>query len=158
MSGSRSPVVVGIDGTQSSVAALRWAAAEAERRASELLVVLPASRSRQPAGDSLAWSREQALSRLDSCLRAAFAGHPPVRVHALCDRREPVRALLAHSSMAALLVLAAANDPGQPQASGTVAHECLGRAHCPVVVVLTSRGAAASAPAGSVLLTDVAAS
>jgi len=143
MSGARLPVVVGVDTTEQSVPALRWAAFEALQRDTELVAVhafgspwpsapyAPAHASLSPDG-----AARQAILRLDQCLRAAFAGRPPVPVRTVCDARRPVPALLEHGKGAALLVLGARADLARGGATlGPIARDCLRHAPCPVVLL-----------------------
>jgi nucleotide-binding universal stress UspA family protein len=143
MSAGRLPIVVGVDGTDRSVTALRWASFEALQRDTALVAVhafgppwqsapyAPAHASLSP--DSAAG---QARALLDECLREAFGDQPPVPVRAECDPRRPVPALLDHGSRAAMLVLAARPDPLRGGAAfGAVARDCLQHAPCPVVLL-----------------------
>jgi nucleotide-binding universal stress UspA family protein len=141
------PVVVGVDGSQQSVRALRWAAFEALHRHAELVAVHAYGRRRSsPHRAAGAPPDAQAAARLDTCLRAAFADRPPVTVRPVCDSRGPVPALLAHSEGAALLVLTARPHPSRRGAAqGTVVRRCLYTATCPVVVMLTPASVAMAA-------------
>jgi nucleotide-binding universal stress UspA family protein len=143
MPAARLPVVVGVDTTDESVPALRWAAFEALQRDTELVAVhafgapwpaapyAPAHVSLSP--DSAA---EQATVRLDRCVQTAFGGHPPVPVRTVCDGRRPVPALLDHGAKAALLVLSARPDLIRGGATlGPIARDCLRHAPCPVVLL-----------------------
>jgi hypothetical protein len=81
------PIVVGVDGTERSVTALRWASFEALQRDTELVALHAFGRPWQsapyapahlsPSPDSAAG---QALALLDGCLRAAFGDRAPVPV------------------------------------------------------------------------------
>jgi len=146
MSAARRPVVVGVDGTEQSVAALRWAAFEALQRDAELVAVhafgspwqsapyAPAQVTLPP--DSAAGC---AVASLDRCVHQAFGDHPPVPVRKVCDSRRPVPALLDHGKGAALLVLSARPDPVRGGASlGPIARDCLRNAPCPVVLLPTT--------------------
>jgi nucleotide-binding universal stress UspA family protein len=143
MSGTRLPVVVGVDMTEQSVPALRWAAFEALQRDTELMAVYaygplwesapyaPAHAS--PSPDVAA---KQARERLGECVTTAFGGHPPVPVREVCDQRRPVPALLEYGKGAALLVLGARPDPVRGGAMlGPIARDCLRHAPCPVVLL-----------------------
>jgi nucleotide-binding universal stress UspA family protein len=140
---ARIPIVVGVDATERSVPALRWASFEALQRDTALVAVhafgqpwpsapyAPAHVSLSP--DSAA---RQAQALLDECLREAFGDRPPVPVRAECDPRRPVPALLDYGSSAAMLVLAARPDPLWGGAAiGPVARDCLQHAPCPVVLL-----------------------
>jgi nucleotide-binding universal stress UspA family protein len=147
---ARPPVVVGVDGTDQAIPALRWGAFEALRRDTELVALHAFGSSWQvapyaPAHVSLApdSAARRAVARLDRCVRTAFGGHPPVPVRTVCDSRRPVPALLDHGKRAALLVLGAQTDPVSGGATlGPIARDCLRRAPCPVVLLPTNSDAA----------------
>jgi nucleotide-binding universal stress UspA family protein len=139
-------VVVGVDGTERSVDALRCAAVEAGRRGCHLLAVLafgdaPLTAPYAPvpalcAADPPA----SAAERLDLVVRAAFGGLPPVPVRAVCDPRPPVPALLTHAAGADLLVLATSPEPDRPTGrgsytTGSTALDCVRHAPCPVLLL-----------------------
>jgi nucleotide-binding universal stress UspA family protein len=80
-------VVVGVDGTPRTVAALRWAASEALRRDAELVavhawgsMVRPASYAPVGASASPDECASQAAEVLAAAVRTAFCAAPPVRV------------------------------------------------------------------------------
>src|SRR5260370_14742074 len=136
-------VVVGVDGTERSVVALRWAAFEALKRDAELVAVHAFGAHGQlapyaPAHVSLAADSEaaQAVKRLDGCIMTAFGHYPPVPVRTVCDSRRPVPALLDHGKGAALLVLAGRPDPFQRgTVLGSIAVDCLRHAPWPIVLL-----------------------
>jgi nucleotide-binding universal stress UspA family protein len=153
---ARRPVVVGVDGTDQSVPALRWAAFEALQRDTELVAVhafgspwqsapyAPAHISLSPDG-----AAGQAVALLDRCLGEAFGDRPPVPVRKVCDSRRPVPALLDHGKSAALLVLSARPDPARGGATlGPIARDCLRNAPCPVVLLPTTADIPATSRAG----------
>ena len=140
---ARIPIVVGVDATERSVPALRWASFEALQRDTELVAVHAFGQPGQSApyapaqvpmsADSAAG---QAVATLDRCLREAFGSRPPVPVRKVCDPRRPVPALLEHGRGAAMLVLAARPDAIRGGATlGPVARDCLRHAPCPVVLL-----------------------
>jgi nucleotide-binding universal stress UspA family protein len=143
MPAARLPIVVGVDATERSVSALRWASFEALQRDTELVAVHAfgepwRSAPYAPAHVSVSADSAagQAMARLDECLRAAFGDRPPVPVRKVCDSRRPVPALLDHGKGAALLVLAARPDAVRGGATlGPVARDCLRHAPCPVVLL-----------------------
>jgi nucleotide-binding universal stress UspA family protein len=143
MYGSSKPViVVGVSGSVASAAALRWAAAEARRRGARLVAVrawVPA----QPAFYAVpahhhdaADERHTATSDLARTLRAVFGAKPPPGLFTEVAEGTPERVLTERSAGAELLVLGSTSAPtvaGRPV--GPVIRSCLGRAHCPVVVI-----------------------
>jgi len=155
-------IVVGVDGTARTVAALRWAATEALRRDAELYAVhawgdalRPASYA--PVGDHATPEKcaRRAAARLAEAVHAAFGATPPVPVREVVDDRAAVPALLDHARDAELLVVttraAGAGRPGESGLSSTTLC-CLRQAPCPVVVLPTAAeqvqpvGAGAAAP------------
>ncbi|WP_327673617.1 universal stress protein [Kitasatospora sp. NBC_00458] len=143
------PVVVGVDGSPESLAALDWAADEASRRAAPLRLVHAwpspvtplsvlgtADLERQQADVVL---REAELRARERCRDSVVTA-----VHLPGDA---VRALLAEADGAGLLVL---GSRGLGVVTGflvgSVSHRVLGRAACPVVLV--RRGEAAAGPDG----------
>jgi nucleotide-binding universal stress UspA family protein len=133
-------VVVGVDGSPRTVAALRWAATEALRRDAELHAVLawgdtyrPASYAPVTDAGTPAECARRAGERLAEAVRAAFGAAPPVPVHELVDERAPVPALLGHARDADLLVLATRGAAGNGPGSITMA--CLRQPPCAVVVL-----------------------
>lgn len=131
-------VVVGIDGSASSVDALRWAAREAKAREAELhvvhawrLQVMSASPWVAAAPDDI-----EALSRqvLDRAL--ADPALDGVRASGHLDHGGPGRALVERSDGATLVVV---GSRGQGRVSslllGSVTRQLLHHAACPVVVI-----------------------
>jgi nucleotide-binding universal stress UspA family protein len=146
-------IMVGVDGSPASMAALRWASVEARLRDMRLHIVYV--RDRKPAvSPHYAWpgasrgaagcaGRESALRALiDDALGSA--ARPAVQLE-FADGL-PARVLLDRAAGAAMLVLGStrsggldAAPVGKPAAPlGPVARDCLRAALCPVVIV-TSR-------------------
>lgn len=133
-------VVVGVDGSPRTVAALRWAATEALRRDAELHAVLaygdacrPASYAPVVAAATPQECVRRAGERLAGAVLSAFGGSPPVPVRELVDEREPVPALLDHARGADLLVLATRG--AGPDSPGSITMSCLRQPPCAVVVL-----------------------
>ncbi|WP_405686933.1 universal stress protein [Streptomyces sp. NBC_00057] len=135
------PVVVGVDGSQGSLRALDWAAAEAARSGLPLRVVhaslweryegiRPASDTERPTEQVLAEHLVAAAQE-----RAQRLG-PEVRAVASVQPEDPVAALVRESHEAALVVL---GSRGRGRIAGmllgSVSLSLAGRSHCPVVVV-----------------------
>jgi len=155
-------VVVGVDGTARTVAALRWAAAEALRRDAVLYAVhawgntlRPASYAPvadQPTPEECA---RKAAARLAETVHAAFGASPPVPVREVVDDRAVVPALLDHARDAELLVVATRSGGGPPGSQpgesgpGSTTLSCLRQAPCPVVVLPTAADRAEPVGAGA---------
>jgi nucleotide-binding universal stress UspA family protein len=160
-------IVVGVNGSTASLAALRWAAGEAALRRASLLVVYVWDRTRRVAPYATLGGRptpgeerSTARARLASALRTAFGPTPPACLSSEVAEGLVARVLLDRAADADLLVLGAtapaitsppAGRGGGPTA-GPVARACLSRAVCPVVIVstaVTGGGGEAPPPAGS---------
>jgi nucleotide-binding universal stress UspA family protein len=133
-------IVVGVDGSAGSVAALRWACREASLRGAEVHAV----HVREEHCHSLASYAVPALSADDEVsivisdlVRTAQADQAPgvlVRVEEIDGLA--ARVLLDRCAGADMLVLGNAGDePGELRSAGPVIRACLRRASCPVVVI-----------------------
>ena len=133
-------IVVGVDGSVESVAALRWACREASLRGAEVHAV----HVREEHCHGLAsYARpalptaENASIDVDDLVRSVQAGQAPeveVRVEEVDGLA--ARILLDRCVGADMLVLGTAGDtPGALRSAGPVIRACLRRAPCPVVVI-----------------------
>lgn len=135
-------IVVGVSGSAASVAALRWAAAEAGRRNALLRVVrswqVPERAPYAPCGGQLRVTQLRAIARreLADAVSSIFASGAPANIETAFTEGCPERTLIDQSLDADLLVLGAhpAPSPSEPSV-GPVVRVCLGRAYCPVVVI-----------------------
>lgn len=150
-------VVVGVDGTARTVAALRWAATEAMRQDAELhavhawgSVLRPASYAPVADYSTPDECARRAAARLAETVHAAFGAAPPVPVREVVDDRAVVPALLDHARGAELLVIATRPGSGRPGESGpgSITLSCLRQAPCPVVVLPTDTDEAQPVGAG----------
>jgi nucleotide-binding universal stress UspA family protein len=136
-------IVVGVDGSAESVAALRWACREASLRAAEVLAVLalesachqvasyavPAPR---PSGGSWGAARDV----LRRAVNEALDLFPGVRVRTEIAEGLAARVLLDQAADADMLVLGrTSNGPDPYRAAGPVIRACLRAARCPVVII-----------------------
>jgi nucleotide-binding universal stress UspA family protein len=139
-------IVVGVDGSAASDAAVRWAVREARlRHATVHLISAYHSDPRQraqyvpPSLTAPQEERSAAEARVAAAMKLARRYLPARQLTAEAPDEPPARALLDRTAHAELLVLGTtrpAPQPGQPpQAMGPVARPCLRLAHCPVVVV-----------------------
>jgi len=133
-------IVVGVDGSVESVAALRWACREASLRGAEVHAV----HVREEQCHSFASYAVPALSTeddvsidIDDLVSSVQADHAPgVKVRAEEVDGLAARVLLDRCAGADMLVLGTSSDvPGAVRSAGPVIRACLRRATCPVVVI-----------------------
>lgn len=150
-----SGIVVGVDGSAESHAALRWAVEEARFRATSVEAVyvyehtpswlaygyaegIPVYSPEPPADP--ATQQEAARGRAQRLLDEAVASlgrvdDVPISTVAIEDRR-PARALVEHSKRADMLVVGSRGRGGFAELLlGSVSHQCANHAACPVVIV-----------------------
>lgn len=129
-------IVVGVDGSPSSMRALAWAASEAELRGTALLVV-HVDFARQEALEALApnmLSMEQSV--LDRAVAEARSLAPGVAVTGLICDPPAAKALIAASEGAEVLVVGSRGLSGIKEMwLGSVSSECAHHALCPVMIV-----------------------
>ncbi|MBY8850892.1 universal stress protein [Saccharothrix longispora] len=123
------PVVVGIDGSEEALGAVRWAAGEAARLHAPLRLVHVRPR---PAPHSDRWDHEVDERGLRWLERAAREVPPGVEVGTELVRGRPAPVLTARTHHARLVVLGARPDG---VATGAVLVPVVAHAACPVVVV-----------------------
>jgi nucleotide-binding universal stress UspA family protein len=144
------PIVVGVDGSDASAAALAWAAEEARLRSVPLVAVfawsfIPAQPIGDPgmlavpAGDlagQLEAESEAARVILGEAVSEALAAEPGVEVEQRLVEGDPGDALVAASESAALVVVGSHGRSGLKAALlGSVSRHVASHAACPVVVV-----------------------
>ena len=136
-------IVVGVDGSAESVAALKWACREASLRPGEVHAVLALeSACHQVASYAVPAPRQPNASGgaarevLHRTVREAASLYPGVKVRTEITEGLAARVLLDHANDADLLVLGR-TVPGQEDFRGTgpVIRACLRAATCPVVVI-----------------------
>ena len=138
--------VVGVDGSEESRAALRWAADQAVAQGARLDVVcawelpfsgLATSYSPEPAG--LPDSREvarRAENVLDQTLREALEGDTSVDIERVVEAGDPAAVLLRRSEGADLLVVGSRGHGGfSRMLVGSVSEKCVRYATCSVAVI-----------------------
>lgn len=140
-------IVVGVDGSAASAAAVRWAVREARLRGATVRLVCAYHSDARLRAPYASWSRAHedepavaAKALLDRAAELAIDHLPAGRLITDLVNEPPARALLDRAAGAEMLVLGTsrpADPPGPPPlALGPVARACLFRAPCPVVVVV----------------------
>jgi nucleotide-binding universal stress UspA family protein len=131
-------IVVGVDGSAESAAALRWACREASLRGAEVHAV----HAREAPCHSMASYAVPAQGRphdvdVDVMWRSVISDQlPGVQVRTEVADGLAARILLERCEEADMLVLGTASDtPGGLRSAGPVIRACLRRAPCPVVVI-----------------------
>jgi nucleotide-binding universal stress UspA family protein len=156
-------IVVGVDGSADSRAALRWAVDEARRRDADVAAVYvyglteehnpflaayssfaSGSSAKQAAGDAQRWreERQEELQRqADGVLASIVRDEVPADTDVKVERSalpggRPARALLDEASDCSLLVIGARGRGGfKGLRLGAVAEKCVRHADCSVIVV-----------------------
>jgi nucleotide-binding universal stress UspA family protein len=136
-------ILVGVDGSPASDAAIAWAVAEARLRGTGLQFLtayrFPLAFAGTGANPSLAAPDEQrdAEQILDAAIRDAGSALDGMDVERrVVPGEAPGHALVDASEHAELLVLGVRGRGGLSGiALGSVSRHCVGRAHCPVVIV-----------------------
>jgi nucleotide-binding universal stress UspA family protein len=143
-------IVVGVDGSPPSLAALRFAAEEAELRNAQLVAVhawtfvSPAAivdPGMIPVPDldyvgQLDAERDAAQAELDSAIAAAFPSGPPVELEARIVEDVAADALVREGEGADLVVVGSSGKSGLKSALlGSVSRHVVSHARCPVIVV-----------------------
>jgi nucleotide-binding universal stress UspA family protein len=138
-----STIVVGVDGSSGSGAALRFALEEARIRGAALKAVSawhvpPAvyGAGWAPAGSDVDGFRKLAEAALSASLTDAGAGDSDVVVTPILREGHPVDILVAESGRADLLVVGSRGLGGfKGLLLGSVSQQCAQHSRCPVVVV-----------------------
>ena len=148
-------LIVGVDGSAASLAALRWSAAQAGLLRTHVVAVhawLPTGARRAPYAPAAELptpeqDRLLAAERLHGTVSRLLELDPEAQVRALLDQGPPVRVLLRHARHAGLLVLGRGprEDLTLP-AIGSVARDCVRYAKCPVVTVPESPSLTTAGP------------
>lgn len=134
------PIVVGVDGSPSSLAALDWAGRQGSLTHEPVLVILtwewphdlgwapPLPANFDPAAD--------ASHVLDEAVGAARAAHPQVEIRGSVTQGRAAATLVEASRGASLLVVGSRGHGGfTGMLLGSVSQHCVTNARCPVVVV-----------------------
>ncbi|HEY5251626.1 MAG TPA: universal stress protein [Acidimicrobiales bacterium] len=137
--GNQPRIVVGVDGSESSRQAMRWAAHQAELTGARLEVVitweLPTSFGWVPPYPSDFNPAEDAQTAADEEVSTALGAHPDVKVQTTVIEGHPAPTLVEASKGAALLVLGSrGHGEFAGMLIGSVSQHCVSTAHCPVLV------------------------
>ena len=141
----RSGVYVGVDGSADSVAAVTFAAAEADRTGQDLFALyavhLPNHRVlRRIPADAVTERMEEERIVLAESVAGLGKRYPDLRVHQVLETDEsPARALVAAARQAQLLVVGSRGRGSlQRLLMGSVSHEVLLHLTCPTIVTRTT--------------------
>lgn len=132
-------IVVGIDGSPSSLAALHWAARQAELTQATLEVVMtwewPAANGWGPPVPVDFDPSEDVRKALEEAITSVRADHPGLSVTGLVARSHPSPYLVERSQGADLLVVGSrGHGEFVGMVLGSVSEHCAAKAHCPVLV------------------------
>ncbi|QHC23014.1 universal stress protein [Streptomyces sp. GS7] len=140
----RGRIVVGVDGSESSEEALRWAVRQAELTDSTVDAVT--AWEYPPLYGSIGWidapqelasdMKAAASQALDHAVKEAVAPEQQARIHSVLAYGTPAAVLLDQARGADLLVVGSRGHGGFAGALlGSVGQHCTQHAPCPVVVV-----------------------
>jgi nucleotide-binding universal stress UspA family protein len=135
----RREIVVGVDGSEHSRVALKWASDEAKRHGSTLRILHAQLSDHENVPNwyepgSSALSAGQAV--VDDAFGLVATRHPSVAAHAEVVEWPPSLVLTIASRSAELLVVGARGKGGFEELRlGSVSDQCIQYAHCPVAVV-----------------------
>jgi nucleotide-binding universal stress UspA family protein len=149
MSSHEQRIVVGIDGSESSKAALRWAIRQAKLTGASVDAVTawryPAGYGWTPVASELDFEAE-AKRALTEALGEVSGLDPEVRVRPLVAEGQAAEVLLRTAKGADLLVIGSRGHGGLASAViGSVSLNCVLHAHCPVLVLRDGHDAASPA-------------
>lgn len=150
--GSRPRILVGVDGSADSIAAVKAAAWAAAARGGTVTALnawaAPLADSRTPL--VLPELRREAEEVLREALHEALGARPLVEVNSVVTPDAPAAALVAASEGAELLVVGSRGHGGfGGLLIGSISMACTMHAHCPVLVVHTGATLSEAEEAGS---------
>jgi nucleotide-binding universal stress UspA family protein len=138
-------IVVGVDGSEYSLRALRWAVVEAGRHGAELFALttwtaLPPPIASPYVDVNKTVDRQDGASAAEQALQTvvgnAMAGNPPIVVEIVATEGHPAKLLAEQSRHADLVVVGARGRGGiAGWLLGSVSQELLRHSSCPVAVV-----------------------
>ena len=144
MSEQEHRIVVGVDGSESSKAALRWAIRQAKLTGAAVDAVLawryPSTYGLAPMAGSVIDLEGDARKALIDSLNEVSALEPDVTVHPLVSEGHPAEVLVRAANDADLLVVGSRGHGAFASAmTGSVSVACVLHSHCPVLVVRDSQ-------------------
>jgi nucleotide-binding universal stress UspA family protein len=135
-------IVVGVDGSESSVQALRWAGRLAELTGAAIEAVI--AWDLPPFYGVGGWTPpleelypdDLARQAIDEAVSKAFDGKPPVEIGTRVEHGPPARVLIDASAGASLLVVGNRGHSALAEAVlGSVSLACAHHAACPVTII-----------------------
>jgi nucleotide-binding universal stress UspA family protein len=138
-SGSQPRIVAGVDGSESSKDALRWASRQAVYTEATLEAVTgweyPAFFGFAPVSDDVDYA-QLAESGLSDTIEEVFGPDRPTWLSTRVVNKHPALVLVEASQGASLLVVGSRGHGGMADALlGSVSTYCVHHAHCPVTVL-----------------------
>jgi nucleotide-binding universal stress UspA family protein len=133
-------IVVGLDGSESSMQALDWAIRQAQLTDASVLVVvawhIPTSWGWGMAVAPATLPQQDAEKMLEDVLEPVRQKHPGVAIESRVTEGHPA-AVLVDASRGADLVVVGSRGHGEfaGMLLGSVSEHCVSNAHCPVVVL-----------------------
>lgn len=137
-------IVVGVDGSDESKAALRWAARQAELTGASLEAVitwhLPSAAYGAPMPVLTGWDfAPGAQEVVDGAILEVLGAEPAIKITTVVEEGYPALMLLQASVGADLLVVGSRGHGAfTGMLLGSVSEHCVTHASCPVVVVRSS--------------------
>jgi nucleotide-binding universal stress UspA family protein len=133
-------IVVGVDGSPTSVAALDWAARQAELTSSTIEAITtwewPTAYGMAVAVPSGYDPAADAQKVLDRVIDTVHKSHPDVDVRAVVLEGHPAAVLVKASEGADMLVVGSrGHSEFAGMLMGSVSEHCVTNAHCPVLVL-----------------------
>ena len=136
-------IVVGVDGSPGSRAALTWAAAEAGDHGADLIVLNVWEHTLLPPAGSVSVSErfvpdesQRTTDELVQVIKDELGEDPPVVVQPRVKQGRPAKVLIEESANAELLVVGQRGHGGfAGLVLGSVSQHVAAYAHCPVTVV-----------------------
>jgi nucleotide-binding universal stress UspA family protein len=153
MSGNRKRIVVGVDGSESSKAALRWAIAQAKLTGATIDAVMawryPSTYGLATIADNEADLEGSARKALIEILNEVSTLEPDVPVHPMVAEGHAAEVLVRTARDADLLVVGSRGHGAFTSTMiGSVSINCVLHSHCPVLVLRDGReGQAGHEPA-----------